>query len=211
MRTEPHGWDRLERWPAPAVLAGAVGAGVAWGVLARLWMRVISTDPEFTTSGSVFIVGAFAVAATGQGVAIVTRRRGRSVVRIVGRLVGLLGMLPLFIGAGAAMLPTVVGGGLAVGQRTWPRPLRVLAAVVGLVPIVGVTASIADDFGLHWRLVAGASGLVLLYGGIVLAVTASLGRNEEARPLPRTLRVAGLVAATLLLLLATVGAAGLRG
>lgn len=210
MVSAPQTLARLERWPAPAVLAGAVGAGMAWGVLARLWMRVISTDPEFTMSGSVFIVGAFTVAATCQAVAIVTRHR-RSVVRIAGRLIGLLGMLPLFIGAGATMLPTVVGGGLALGQRNWPRPLRVLAAVVGIVPAIAIAVSIADDLGFRWRLVVGVSGLVLLYGGIVVAVTASLGRTGDARPLPRVMRAAVVVVGTLLLLLATVGFAGLQG
>jgi hypothetical protein len=212
MSVGPQEWlDRFEGWPAPAVLGAGLGAGVAWGVLARGWMRVISTDPEFTASGSLFIVGAFAVAATAQALALVARRRRSPALRGAGRVVGLVGMFPLFIGAGATMLPTVVGGGLALGQRGWPRPVRALAVVVAAAPIVAVTVALVDDFGLGLRLVVGVVGIVVIYAGVDVAVTASLGRRVDAPPLPRALRVAALVASTAFLLVATVGVAGLGG
>jgi hypothetical protein len=208
----PRPWlDRLERRPAAALVGGALAAGVVWGALARGWMRVISTEPEFTSSGSLFIVGAFAVAATTQAVALVARRWRSAALRGAGRVVGLVGMLPLFVGAGVTMLPTVVGGGLAFGQRGWPRLVRALAVAVAVAPVVAITLALVDDLGFGPRLVAGVVGMVVIYAGVVIAVTASLGRAVDARPLPRTLRVAVLVAATVLLLLATVGIAGLRG
>jgi len=36
--------------------------GLAWGTTIRLWMRFISTDPEFTWSGTGYILGATTVA-----------------------------------------------------------------------------------------------------------------------------------------------------
>jgi hypothetical protein len=173
-------------------------------------MRLISTEPEFSMSGSAFIAGAFGIAATSQAVALVALRRHTSVVRGAGRIVGLAGMLPLFLGGGAVMLPTVIGGGLAVGQRDWPGPLRAFAAVVALAPIVAVSASLVDDFGLSARLVAGIAGLLVVYGGVVSAVSASLGKAPDARPLPRVLLVAIMVFGVLVLLIATVGFAGIR-
>ena len=43
-------------------------SGFIFGVVARLWMRWISTEPEFTWSGSIFIVSGFVVFATSQSI-----------------------------------------------------------------------------------------------------------------------------------------------
>jgi hypothetical protein len=43
------------------VIAGYFLTGLVLGVIARFWMRWISTDPEFSLSGTIFIVGAFAL------------------------------------------------------------------------------------------------------------------------------------------------------
>jgi len=69
-------------------------------------MRFISTDPEFTRSGTPFIVTAFTLTATAQGVTRVVRHKNlprweRTIVRV---LVGLLA-LPLGSGAGSVMEP----------------------------------------------------------------------------------------------------------
>lgn len=48
------------------VVAGYFLTGLAIGVIARFWMRWISTDPEFSWSGTIFIVGAFALFFTTQ-------------------------------------------------------------------------------------------------------------------------------------------------
>ena len=36
------------RFPGLVVLLGGLLGGVVWGIDARVWMRYISTDPEFT-------------------------------------------------------------------------------------------------------------------------------------------------------------------
>jgi hypothetical protein len=51
---------------ALAITGAGFLAGVIWGALARLWMRWTSTEPEFTWSGTLFIVAAFAVFGTMQ-------------------------------------------------------------------------------------------------------------------------------------------------
>ena len=56
---------RLERWAEGrgVMSAMAIGllVGAGWGVVARAWMRLISEHPEFTWSGTLYVVGAPAV------------------------------------------------------------------------------------------------------------------------------------------------------
>jgi len=49
------------RWRA--LLTGA-GLGLTWGVVARVWMRLISTSPEFSVVTTAFILGIAAVFGT---------------------------------------------------------------------------------------------------------------------------------------------------
>lgn len=44
------------RWPRPTAIALGAVLGMTWGVLARLWMRLISDSPEFSWSGTLYIV-----------------------------------------------------------------------------------------------------------------------------------------------------------
>ena len=82
--------------------------GMTVGVLARVWMRWISTDPEFSWSGSIFIVMSFTIFFTVQSIVAVFRRRVRSrrATTLV-RIFGVIFSLPIFGAAGAVMLPTV--------------------------------------------------------------------------------------------------------
>ena len=89
-------------------------AGVALGAIARGWMRLITDDPEFSWSGTIFIVAAFGITGLGHGIAWAARRAGlRRRWSTVARIVGAMLTLPLFVGAGAIMLPTVVGAAMA--------------------------------------------------------------------------------------------------
>jgi hypothetical protein len=113
-----------------------VGAGL--GALLRVWMRLISDDPEFSWSGTIFIVGAFVVLGTTSGLVAFGRGRGWRASLVVTRLVGAVLGLACFTGAGAVMLFTIVPGALAVGRREWPAwarwPLGALA-VAGTLAI----------------------------------------------------------------------------
>jgi len=58
-----------------AVLGGA-GLGFVWGIAARLWMRLISTNPEFSIAGTTAILVIATVFGAFVGFAFAARRRG---------------------------------------------------------------------------------------------------------------------------------------
>jgi hypothetical protein len=97
--------------------------GTAWGVLARVWMRLISTDPEFSWVGTLSIVVLSAVLGAGVGVVRVARRTGRTSWWLVSVVPGLL----LFMSPGMLLAPSFLLGGLARGARG--RALQVAGAL----------------------------------------------------------------------------------
>lgn len=114
-------------WIRHPIIGGALG-GLVWGILMRLWMRYISTDPEFSWSGTGFILGAALVAGLGLGTAYAFNRKGRAGWwRLFGLPVILLGA-----GAGSVMLPGVVIGGLAFARRNWPKNVRIALGVLAI-------------------------------------------------------------------------------
>jgi len=165
--------DRIDRLPAShtgrapdlptgtrqglrSALRGAAlgaGGGLVWGIAARIWMRLVATDPSFTWSGTLLILGAATLAGTLFGVAIAGRN---SRFPRVARTVGAVSILPLGVGAGVVILPTVVAATLAAGRV--PRlPGRLLAAAL---PCIGILAIGLDGPTRRWV----AVGLVALVG-----------------------------------------------
>ncbi|HSJ26722.1 MAG TPA: hypothetical protein VLB67_00810 [Acidimicrobiia bacterium] len=122
------------------VLAGAV-AGAVWGVLMRMWMRYISPSPEFSWSGTLFILGASTIVGAILGLAW----RRRSVGGAGWWRLSLASLLLLGAG-GAVMWPSVVLGALAFGRPrpSWMRVVLGTAAAAAQIPVIG---SIADN----WR------------------------------------------------------------
>lgn len=188
------------------LFAGLAG-GALLGVAARAWMRLISDDPEFTWSGTLFIVIGFTVFGLTQAIVAVVRRRAtrRWPVKMA-RTIGAIGMLPLFVAAGAIMFPTVVGAGLARWRDDWRRPFRVLLALVACGPIVFVGSGLVDSFGWSLQTVAGFSVMLAVYGAIVSATRFTLTRAEGARRLPGWVRVVLVVLVCILVVLPMVGA-----
>ena len=90
---------------APGVistLALGLFGGAALGIAARAWMRLIADDPEFTWDGTIFIVMAFTIFGFTQSIVAAARRRTRRRWTLtVARVIGTVGLLPLFVGAGA--------------------------------------------------------------------------------------------------------------
>jgi hypothetical protein len=88
------GVARRRRLPAAVVCAAGVVGGVALGWVARAFMRLFSEDPEFSWSGTLFIVGVFTVFA-GVQAAVVTVRRAttKRVVTAPARLLGGISVL----------------------------------------------------------------------------------------------------------------------
>ena len=62
----------------PRAAAAGLALGGGWGVAARIWMRLITTDPEFTWSGTGFILGATGIGGLALGLMYGVRRAGRS-------------------------------------------------------------------------------------------------------------------------------------
>lgn len=189
------------RWSwLPLGLAG----GALLGVVARVWMRVISTDPGFTWSGTLFIVGGFAVFGLSQSIAAVVR--ATAVHRwpvAVARGVGVVGMLPLFVAAGAVMAPTVIAGGLCRARTDWPVALRAVTGLIALAPVVLVGWQLVDELGISVRLLVGLIGLVAAYATIVLATRPTMAPPATpARTSPR--RHAAVLAALGVVVIATV-------
>lgn len=153
----------------------AFGAGgFVWGVVARLWMRVISGDPEFSWSGTLFIIGLFTVVGGAQGLALAVRRRrwprwAQTIVRIPTTGVAVL----LGAAAGIVMLPALVTGSLGLGRTDWPRAVRVALGAVAAVNTVAVFAVVAD--GIGWgRAVVGWALMVVVYAVIIAALALNL-------------------------------------
>ena len=157
--------------------------GLLLGVVARAWMRFISTDPEFTVNGTLGVVLGFAFFAVMQSVAALAvqqpwcdwPRRGA-------RCLGVVGLLPLFVGAGALMAPAVVFAGLALWHPTWPRAIRWVLALIALANVVAVSLTITSDFGMSMRSLVGICGLVLIYGCIVWAAAGTFSHPNSKTP-----------------------------
>jgi hypothetical protein len=156
------------RWPR--FLAAGLAGGFTLGVVARAWMRLISKDPEFTWSGSIFIVLGFTVFGAAQAAVFGARRQNASRWRLTAmRTIGALAMLPLFVAAGALMFPTVLGGSLALARVDWRRLTRILWLLPAAGPIVFVGRDLIDSFGWSARSLGGFVAMVAIYATIIWA------------------------------------------
>jgi hypothetical protein len=159
--------------PAWRIIAAGAVLGLTWGILARVWMRLISTNPEFTWSGTLFILCLATVAGTSLATVETLRRRGTGWWRHLLAIPALI----LFAGQGALMAPTAFLGGLALSGRG-PRWLRLTLAALSLAPIALIVRR-GIDLG-HTRSV-GALGLALL----CLALAAAWSTAFRSRALPQ--------------------------
>ena len=102
--------------------------GILWGVLGRLFMRLVATNPEFSWAGtSMFVaMGAIVFVLTGLSATAMTRGWSRW-----WRLAALPALF-IFVGQGLALLPAAVGTFLAVRVRNvWVRSVALAAGLVG--------------------------------------------------------------------------------
>jgi hypothetical protein len=137
-------------------------------------MRFISTDPEFTWSGTLFIVGATTIAGAATGIAYHRLRVGAG---NKWRWLALF-YLPLGAAAGAVMLPSFVVGGLAWGRRTWPAWIRFLLAAAAVGFQVFAMTGAAGDIRYGRRSLA-----IAIYAIFLVVETAAF--SIMARPLHR--------------------------
>jgi hypothetical protein len=189
------------RRSAPILLAvvGGFAVGTTYGIALRAWMRLISTDPEFSWGGTGYIVAVFVLLGTSAGLATALRARGHGRALLLVRAVGIILSLGCFVGAGAAMLPTVVPAALGRGRTDWPRWLR-----IGLVAVGSVSAVLISVFGPLAELAPGrmALGLVLYLALCVVEIELTARLYAPSLPggtLRKPLRVALVVAVPTLL------------
>ena len=135
-------------------------AGLAWGVLARVFMRLLSDEPGFSWSGTLFILGLSAFAGALVGLVRGARRAGRSGWWRLAALPGLV----LFAGPGLLLLPGAVGTAMVVRGRPWVRVLGVVVACG--TPVLLLLAG--DDGETAALGLAQLPGLVLLLASTVV-------------------------------------------
>ena len=197
------------RWRTMPILAAGLFGGFALGIIARAWMRLIAEDPEFSWSGIIFIVVGFSIFGFTQSIAAVARRRTRRRWTLtVARVIGAIGLLPLFVGAGAIMLPTVVGGGLALTRVEWRRFVRVICVVAAAGPVVFVATELVGSFGYSLHTVVGFLAMLALYGTIITATRYTIAAQTDGWQLGRKARTAFLVVLGLVVVYVTVGMIG---
>jgi hypothetical protein len=142
-------------------------AGLSLGVVARLWMRWISTDPEFSWSGTIFIVGAFTIFFTTHSIVAALRRENLSPVkRRIVRAGGIIFSLPIFMAAGGIMFPTVALASFALWTRILQRRSKVILFILSAIIPLRISMDIVRDFG--WSIAT--VGRILLFVNIYVAV-----------------------------------------
>jgi hypothetical protein len=154
------------------VVASFAAGGALCGVAARAWMRLISSDPEFTWAGTLSIVALFAVVGTAQGCAVAVRSRSRWVRAPVRVAAGLFALL-LGVGPGMLLLPLLVCAPLAIARTRWHPLVRgCLIAVAATNAVVMLPLLLTD---LSWgRAITGWLAMLVVYGVIVIGISANL-------------------------------------
>jgi hypothetical protein len=160
--------DRLGRWAdgrsVVAAIAVGVFVGAGWGIVARAWMRLITEHPEFSWSGTLYIVGAPAVIGAVVAlahVAVARQWRAAMVLRVPAVMVHVL----LGAGAGSLLLPTLVFGSIALARRRFGVVLRIALGL--LILAVGIPGGVQDGGSSMAAgvLVAGVALAVLVVSG----------------------------------------------
>jgi hypothetical protein len=156
--------DATERYPAvwAAVLSGA-GLGLVWGIAARIWMRQVSTKPEFTISGTAAILVIAMLFGSFVGFAFAARRRGwRRWGHYLPRVLAVAFFIPFGLAEGLPLMLTVLLASLAVTHAAvvglWVAAalaiLLVVGTDIGLPPIIAVIASAGAVALTAWKWIA---------------------------------------------------------
>lgn len=190
------------------IILVAVFGGLVLGVSARLWMKWISTDPEFTWSGTIFIVLAFTIFTSAQATVYVLRRRikTRRLTSVI-RGGGILLTLPLFTGAGGGMFPTVALASIALWQKKINSKIRIALLAISLViPAIGIKG-IGSDFGWNIATLGRSLLVIFIYSVVILllkpTVAPYIGPDSSTLPksrLKKTLTVFSIVLVAFLFL-----------
>jgi len=187
--------DVTERRPAvwAAILSGA-GLGLVWGIAARIWMRLISTQPEFSIFGTAAILIISTVFGAWAGLAFAARRRGwRGWGHYLPRSLVVAFFIPFGAFGGLPLMLTVLLATLGITQR----------AVVGLWFLAGLTMLVVagTDLGLPTL-----AAFIALVGAIAVTLWKWLApRWSDGRTLRLVNTWLERIVRTILLLLALAG------
>lgn len=166
-----------------AALAGLLW-GALWGAVARIWMRLISAEHEFTLNGTLGILLIFALFGLGQAIAATARRSARSRRRqLIARAFAVVTTLPMGLAAGAQMLPTLLLAAMALGRTHWPRALRAGLALLAALPTLLILRQLLQDLP-WWRAVLGWGLMLLVYAPLVRALAGAWRPYQESAEEP---------------------------
>jgi len=156
--------DASERHPAVwAAILGGAGLGLVWGIAARIWMRLISTVPVFTISGTAGILMIAMVFGAFVGFAFAARRRGwRRWGHYLPRVLVVTFFIPFGSAEGLLLMPTVLLATLAVTHTAvvglWVAAalatLLVAGTDIGVPPIIAFIASAGAVALTAWKWIA---------------------------------------------------------
>lgn len=150
------------------IILVAVFGGLVLGIIARLWMRWISTDPEFSWGGTLGIIIAFTMFTTTQATIYVLRRRIKTRrLTLVVRSVGAFFTLPLFTAAGAVMFPTVILASIAVWRKKIDKKVRIALLIISFVIPVIQIKDIGSDFGWNFITLGRSLLFILIYSVVI--------------------------------------------
>ena len=167
---------KLSSWK---IVIFAVLTGLGLGTVARLWMRSISTNPEFTWGGTIGIVAVFTIFTSTQATIYVLRRRvvSRPLTSVI-RCVGTFFTLPLFTAAGAVMFPTVLLASIAIWRKKIDKKVRFVLLITSFViPIIQIK-DFGSDFGWNFITLGRSLLFILIYCLVILMLKPSITPYE---------------------------------
>lgn len=171
----------LDRAPAVLVLFTSFLTGIMLGAVARVWMRFITTDPEFSPEATLFILIGFGLAFVGQaGVYLARRSRVRTSALVALRVLAVVTLVPLSFGAGAVGFPVIVLAPLAIIRRGWNRWLRVFLGMLAAIAVLLLAFILFSDLSAI-RAAIGLVWFALIYGVLVWAVSFSFASQDDPR------------------------------
>ena len=96
------------------------------------------------------------------------------------RVLAVVTLVPLAIGAGSVAFPVIVFAPLAITRTGWNRWLRLLLGVLAMLPGVVVAFTLFSDLSVI-RATIGLVWFVLIYGILVWAVSFSFASRDDPR------------------------------
>jgi hypothetical protein len=106
---------------------------------------------------------------------------------------GAAAMVPLFTAAGAVMLPTVLGCGLAVARTGWRSMTRYLCLLVAAGPVLFVGTDLVDSFGWSFHSLAGFVLMLAIYATITWATRFTFTAQSDGWRLSGRAKVTSLL------------------